>query len=75
MENNKSDKIERVLGIYTKLKNGYLVSKSEEALNYGVNERSIREILMISVIILKSMAKKLDVSILLYMIVSARAIA
>ena len=42
MENNKSDKIERVLGIYTKLKNGYLVSKSEEALNYGVNERSIQ---------------------------------
>lgn len=42
MENNKSDKIERVLGIYTKLKNGYFVSKSEEALNYGVNERSIQ---------------------------------
>lgn len=42
MENIKSDKIERVLGIYTKLMNGYLVSKVEEAQNYGVNERSIQ---------------------------------
>lgn len=42
MENIKSDKIERVLGIYTKLMNGYLVSKAEEAINYGVNERSIQ---------------------------------
>lgn len=42
MENIKSDKIERVLGIYTKLINGYLVSKAEEAVNYGVNERSIQ---------------------------------
>lgn len=42
MENIKSDKIERVLGIYTKFMNGYLVSKAEEAANYGVNERSIQ---------------------------------
>lgn len=42
MENIKSDKIERVLGIYTKLMNGYLVRKAEEAANYGVNERSIQ---------------------------------
>lgn len=42
MENIKSDKIERVLGIYTKLMNGYLVYKAEEAINYGVNERSIQ---------------------------------
>lgn len=42
IENIKSDKIERVLGIYTKLMNGYLVSKAEEAANYGVNERSIQ---------------------------------
>lgn len=42
MENIKSDKIERVLGIYTKLMNGYVVSKAEEAINYGVNERSIQ---------------------------------
>lgn len=42
MENIKSDKIERVLGIYTKLMNGYLISKAEEAMNYGVNERSIQ---------------------------------
>ena len=42
MENIKKDKIERVLGIYTKLMNGYLVSKAEESANYGVNERSIQ---------------------------------
>ncbi len=42
MENRKSDKIERVLGIYTKLMSGYLVSKAEEAVNHGVNERSIQ---------------------------------
>ena len=42
MKNIKSDKIERVLGIYTKLMNGYLVSKAEEAVNYDVNERSIQ---------------------------------
>lgn len=35
-------KIDRVLGIYTKLLGGYLVNKSEEALNYGVNERTIQ---------------------------------
>ena len=29
MENIKGDKIERVLDIYTKLMNGYLVSKAE----------------------------------------------
>nr|WP_294485150.1 WYL domain-containing protein [uncultured Anaerosporobacter sp.] len=42
MENIKRDKIERVLGIYTKLMNGYIVNKSEESVNYGVNERSIQ---------------------------------
>lgn len=42
MENIKSDKIERVLAIYTKLMKGDLVSKAEEAVNYGVNERSIQ---------------------------------
>lgn len=42
MKNIKSDKIERVLAIYTKLINGYLVNKAEEAVNYGVNERSIQ---------------------------------
>lgn len=33
---------ERVLGLYTKLQNGYVVNKVEEAQNYGVNERSIQ---------------------------------
>jgi hypothetical protein len=42
MENIKCDKIERVLGIYTKLMNSNIVSKAEEAVNYGVNERSIQ---------------------------------
>lgn len=37
-----SDKIDRVLGIYSKLMNGYIVNKAEEAQNYGVNERSIQ---------------------------------
>lgn len=36
------DKVERVLGIYTRLMNGYVVNKSEEAEKYGVNERSIQ---------------------------------
>lgn len=38
----KNDKVERVLGIYTKLINGSLVYKPEEAVNYNVNERSIQ---------------------------------
>jgi len=36
------NKIQRVLGIYTKLMGGYLVNKAEEALVYQVNERSIQ---------------------------------
>ena len=35
-------KIDRVLGIYTKLMGGYLVNKAEEAQKYGVNERTIQ---------------------------------
>ena len=42
MEELKRDKIERVLGIYTSLTNGYCVNKAEEAIKYGVNERSIQ---------------------------------
>ena len=41
MEELKKDKIDRVLGIYTKLMNGYLVNKVEEAQNYGVNGKRI----------------------------------
>ena len=41
-ENVKSDKIARILGIYTKLMNGNIVNKAEEARQYGVNERSIQ---------------------------------
>lgn len=37
-----TEKIERVLGIYTKLINGSVVNKTAEAINYGVNERSIQ---------------------------------
>lgn len=35
-------KIDRVLDIYTKLMGGNLVNKTEEAQNYGVNERTIQ---------------------------------
>ena len=41
-EKEGTDKIERVLGIYTKLMNGAVLDKAEEALNYHVNERSIQ---------------------------------
>lgn len=41
-ENVKSDKIARILGIYTKLMNDGIVNKAEEARQYGVNERSIQ---------------------------------
>lgn len=36
------DKVERVLGIYTKLINGAVVNKTQTANEYGVNERSIQ---------------------------------
>ena len=36
------DKVERVLGIYSKLMNGEIVNKAEEAQKYHVNERSIQ---------------------------------
>lgn len=42
VEQIRNDKIDRVLGIYTKLINGRLINKAEEAVNYGVNERSIQ---------------------------------
>lgn len=41
-EELKSDKIRRVLQIYTKLTEGYIVNKAAEAQFYGVNERSIQ---------------------------------
>lgn len=37
-----TDKMDRVLGIYTKLMSGAVVNKAEEANNYRVNERSIQ---------------------------------
>lgn len=42
MAAQKNDKVERVLKIYTKLLNGNIVNKEEEAIKYGVNERSIQ---------------------------------
>lgn len=42
MATQKNDKIERILRIYTKLLNGNLINKTEEAMQYGVNERSIQ---------------------------------
>ena len=38
----RSDQIDRVLKIYSKLSDGYVVNKAEEAARYGVNERSIQ---------------------------------
>lgn len=38
----KGDQISRVLQIYAKLSDGYLVNKAEEAARYRVNERSIQ---------------------------------
>lgn len=40
--NDKKDKIERVLGIYSRLLHGGFVNKRGEAVRYGVNERSIQ---------------------------------
>lgn len=42
MEKFKKDKTARILGIYTKLMNGYGVKKEEEAEFYGVDKRSIQ---------------------------------
>jgi predicted DNA-binding transcriptional regulator YafY len=39
---DKSNQIERILQIYSKLSDGYMVNKSELAIQYGVNERSIQ---------------------------------
>lgn len=41
-EGFKGDQIGRVLQIYSKLTDGYVVNKAEEAARYGVNERSIQ---------------------------------
>lgn len=35
-------KVERILGIYLRLQAGYVVNKVEEAIHYGVNERTIQ---------------------------------
>lgn len=42
MDNIKNNKINRILGMYSRLTNGELINKAEEALKYGVNERSIQ---------------------------------
>ncbi len=38
----KGDQISRILQIYSRLSDGYVVNKAEEAARYGVNERSIQ---------------------------------
>lgn len=40
--NDNVDKVDRVLGIYSKLINGEIINKKEEAQRYHVNERSIQ---------------------------------
>lgn len=42
MSTDKTDKIGRVLRLYTKLLNGGVINKEEEAIQCGVNERSIQ---------------------------------
>ena len=42
MEEVKGDKIVRVLQIYAKLSDGYVVNKTQEAQRCGVNERTIQ---------------------------------
>lgn len=44
MQDDKKDKdkVGRILTIYSKLMNGYVVNKAEEAYHFGVNERSIQ---------------------------------
>ena len=42
MSEIKGDKIQRILQIYSKLLDGYVINKFEEAQVYGVNERSIQ---------------------------------
>ena len=42
MDEYKNGKIERVLGMYTKLLSGNVINKFDEAQEYGVNERSIQ---------------------------------
>ena len=41
-EQIRGDKIERILSLYTKLQNGNIVNKRDEAVRFGVNERSIQ---------------------------------
>lgn len=41
-EDLKNNQISRVLLLYAKLSDGYVVNKAEEAARYGVNERSIQ---------------------------------
>ncbi len=68
MEENKIDKIERVLGLYTKLMNGSLINKAEEANYYGVNERSIQRDIDDIRIFLNLILQIQDLVIMLYMI-------
>lgn len=42
MGDYKEDKISRVLDIYSRLMDGYVIRKSEEAVRFSVNERSIQ---------------------------------
>ena len=42
IDDYKNGKIERILGIYTKLLSGNIVNKLKEAQEYGVNERTIK---------------------------------
>ena len=42
MKKEKTNRIQRVLGLYTKILTGILITKAEEAEQYGVDERTIQ---------------------------------
>lgn len=42
MENESTGKMERVLGIYSRLMKGHVINKAEEACRYGVDKRTIQ---------------------------------
>ena len=41
-DKKEKDKVGRILTIYSKLMNGDVINKAEEARHFGVNERSIQ---------------------------------
>ena len=66
MEEYKNGKIERVLGIYTKPLNGYIVNKAAEANEYGVNETNVSKAIPFDVPSLLTAQDKFDIILYMY---------